>query len=183
MIILGIDPGSRKTGYGIVKRIGNRCEHVENGTLYIEDEPTFAERLVALHRNLSRIIRDFGVETVAIENIFYHKNPKSIQKLGEARGVALLSGALAKLPVFEYTALQVKQAVTGYGKADKNQVQIMVRKLLNLRDLAEENASDALGVALCHAFHSGQTGRVFAGDGAQAPNARQELLKKASFYR
>lgn len=183
MIILGIDPGSRKTGYGIVNAVGNRVTHVENGTLYIEDEPTFAARLVALHRGLTGIIQTFRVESVAIENIFYHKNPRSVQKLGEARGVAILSGACTGLPVHEYSALQVKQAVTGYGKAAKEQMQAMVRKLLNLPDLAEENASDALGVALCHAFNSGKSALAFAGPATASTDPRRELLKKASFYR
>lgn len=185
MVILGVDPGSRLTGYGVVRKTsGNSTEHVENGTLYLEDHDVFADRLVHLHKRLSEVIGRYKVQALVVENIFYHKNPKSIQKLSEVRGVIILSGALAGLPVFEYTALQVKQAVTGYGKATKEQMQGMVRKLLKLPDLAEENASDALGIALCHAHQSGQSLRALAGQYKNpAVNARQELLKKASFYR
>lgn len=185
MIILGVDPGSRLTGYGVVRKTsGNSTEHVENGTLYLKDHEVFADRLVHLHKSLKEVIARYGVQALAVENIFYHKNPKSIQKLGEVRGVIILSGALAGLPVFEYTALQVKQAVTGYGKASKDQMQSMVRKLLKLPDLAEENASDALGIALCHAHQSGRSLGALAGQyKSSAVNARQEILKKASFYR
>lgn len=187
MIILGIDPGSRITGFGLVKKDGNRVTHIENGSLYCADQETFARRLVYLFEEIQKIIRKFKPDVMVVENIFYHKNPKSVQKLGEARGAIILSGSLAGLPIHEYTALQVKQAVTGYGKAAKEQVQGMVRKLLNLPDLAEENASDALGIALCHAHSTGrfllvskgQTGEKGRGTAGRA----RELLKQSSFYR
>lgn len=184
MIILGIDPGSRFTGYGLIKKNGNRAEHIENGTLYLKDIASFTDRLVHLHRHITETIQKYNVEALVVENIFYHKNPKSIQKLGEVRGVILLSGALMEIPVCEFTALQVKQAVTGYGKATKEQMQVMVRKLLNLPDLAEENASDALGIALCFAHQSQKALKALAGGVENVGlSAKQEILKKASFYR
>lgn len=184
MIVLGIDPGSRLTGYGIVQKNGNSSRHIENGTLYLEEQGVFSQRLVFLHQTITDLIRRYTVDVLAVENIFFHKNPKSMQKLGEVRGVVILSGALARLPVVEYTALQVKQSVTGYGKATKEQMQIMVRKILNLSDLAEENASDALGVALCHSHHSNRGTVMMAGiESSLTTNTRQDLLKKASFYR
>ena len=182
MIILGLDPGSRLTGFGLVKKNGNHATHVENGTLYAAQIENYPERLAYLWQSVQELIRKYGVDEVAVENIFYHKNPKSVQKLGEVRGVLMASAASLGKPVYEYTALQVKQAVTGYGKAEKGQIQMMVRKLLNLRDLAEENASDALGIALCHAHQNRPLRFKGSGDCGSLTEA-QELLKKASFYR
>lgn len=111
MIILGIDPGSRLTGFGLIKKSGNRNHHMENGTLYLEKSGKYTDRLVFLYQEIQSIINAFKPEAFAIENIFYYKNPKSIQKLGEVRGVAMLSAAIAGLPIFEYTPLEVKKAV------------------------------------------------------------------------
>ena len=182
MIILGIDPGSRKTGFGLIKKSGNRNIHIENGTIYLEEKPRYSDRLVCLYQEIQSIIAAFHPEVIAIENIFYHKNPKSSQKLGEVRGVAMVSGAISGLPVFEYAPLEVKKAITGYGNASKEQVQFMVRRLLNLNDIAEENASDALGVALCHAHSYSQLGLAKKA-GGMVVNKKSEILKKASFYR
>ena len=151
MIILGIDPGSRFAGYGLVKKEGNRFLHIDNGVCCVPNTDDFSKKLVFLHRHFDDIIKTFKPDSISIENIFVHKNVKSAQKLGEARGVLILTAALHDLPVFEYTPLEVKKAITGYGQATKDQMMLMVRRLLNLRDLAEENASDALGLALCHA--------------------------------
>lgn len=180
MLILGIDPGSRITGFGLVKKSGNRNVHVENGSFYLKDETAYTDRLVTLHNEITKIISTFKPDAVVVENIFYHKNPKSIQKLGEVRGVILLTAALLNITIAEYTPLEIKKAVTGYGNATKEQMQYMVRMLLNLPDLAEENASDALGIALCHANTQG----VFKSS-ATTPraNAAQEILKRAHFYR
>lgn len=152
-IILGIDPGSRKTGYGLIRKLGNRCEHIENGTLFLEEQDRYLDRLKCLYNSLNDLIKKFQVEILAVEDIFYHKNPKTIQKLGEVRGVVLLCAATSGLSLQEYAPLQVKQAITGYGRADKNQIQVMVGKLLGLRDRVEENAGDALAIALCCAYH------------------------------
>jgi crossover junction endodeoxyribonuclease RuvC len=151
MRILGIDPGTRVTGYGVVEKRGNRLLHIDNGALYTRSDEELAFRLKTIHDGLSRIIREYAPEAVAVEQIFVAKNALSALKLGHARGAALLAGMNAGLPVFEYSALQVKNAVVGYGRAAKLQVQQMVRALINLPEIAQEDASDALAVAICHA--------------------------------
>lgn len=186
MIILGLDPGSRTTGFGVVKRQGNQCMHIENGTLYIAaDEPDYPKRLAHLFASVEVLIQKHHVDEVAVENIFFHKNVKSTQKLGEVRGVLMACAALKGKVVTEYTALQVKQAVTGYGKAAKEQVQVMVRTLLKLKDLPEENAADALAIALCHGHQNTVLRLADAQARAKLPGKAdiKELLKKASFYR
>lgn len=182
MLILGIDPGSRKTGFGLIKKSGNRNIHIENGTLYLEEKPTYADRLVCLYQEIQNIIVAYKPGVIAVENIFYHKNPKSIQKLSEVRGVAMLSGAISGLPVFEYAPLEVKKAITGYGNATKSQMQYMVRKLLKLSDIPEENASDALGVALCHSHSYNLLTNQNEMTKARLSSTK-EVLKKASYYR
>ena len=151
MRILGIDPGTRVTGYGVVEKRGNRLIHIDNGALYTRSGDELAFRLKTIHDGLCRIIGEYTPEAVAVEQIFVAKNALSALKLGHARGAALLAGMNAGLPVFEYTALQVKNAVVGYGRAAKLQVQQMVRALINLPEIAQEDASDALAVAICHA--------------------------------
>jgi len=160
MRILGIDPGTRITGYGIIDAAGNRLGHVGNGTIRTETGSDLALRLKVIHQGLAKIIVQFKPEAVAVEQVFLAKNAMSALKLGHARGVALLAGVIAGLPVFEYSALQVKSAVVGYGKADKNQVQRMVCTLLGLSLAPPQDASDALAVAICHA-HS-RTAPVFS---------------------
>ena len=182
MIILGIDPGSRITGYGLIKKTGNKAVHIENGSLYLDQKGTFADRLVTLYQEIQAIISAYGPQALVVENIFYHKNPKSLQKLGEVRGVVILAGAITNLKIYEYTPLEIKKAITGYGNATKEQVQYMVRNLLKLNDPAEENASDALATAICHAHsHNAVTG---VDNGNKVPvKGIKEVLKKASFYR
>jgi crossover junction endodeoxyribonuclease RuvC len=162
MRILGIDPGTRLTGYGILEQQGNRLLHIDNGVIQTRSSEPLAERLHTIHRELGRIINCFGPQAVAVEQIFVAKNALSALKLGHARGAAMLAGTLAGLPVSEYSALQVKSAVVGYGKADKGQVQQMVRILMALPEIAQEDASDALAVAICHA-HSYQLGNRLRG--------------------
>jgi crossover junction endodeoxyribonuclease RuvC len=160
MRILGIDPGTRITGYGIMEQHGNRLLHIDNGTIQTRSSQTLAERLQIIHRELGRVISCFGPQEVAVEEIFLAKNALSALKLGHARGAALLAGTVAGLPVYEYSALQVKSAVVGYGKADKVQVQHMVRILMALPEIAQEDASDALAVAICHAHSRHLGGRL-----------------------
>ncbi len=155
MKILGIDPGSRITGYGIVNHNGNRLVHVDNGAIHTDCHKDFPLRLQKIYRSLTEIIEQYRPEAVAVENIFFATNAQSALKLGQARGAAIVAGVNAGLPVFEYTALQVKQAVVGHGRASKDQVQKMLKVLLNLPEVAQEDASDALAVAICHAHSSG----------------------------
>ncbi|WP_225072049.1 crossover junction endodeoxyribonuclease RuvC [Desulfuromonas sp. CSMB_57] len=151
MRILGIDPGSRITGYGLVEKIGNRLRHMDNGAIITNSKAPMPERLQIIYRQLNRIIDEYAPQAVAVERIFVAKNALSALKLGHARGVAMLAGVNAGLPVAEYSAVEVKNAVVGYGRAAKTQVQHMVRVLLALPEIAQEDASDALAVAICHA--------------------------------
>lgn len=165
MKILGIDPGSRITGFGLIEQQGNRLRHLDNGALFTRSDAPLAERLGTIYSGLQQAIAAYQPEAVAIEQIFLAKNALSALKLGHARGAAMLAAVHAGLPVFEYTAMQVKSAVVGYGKAGKPQVQQMVKALLALPEIAQEDASDALAIAICHAHSSGLAGRLQA----QAP--------------
>lgn len=151
MRIIGIDPGTRITGYGLVEKIGNRLVHIDNGAIYTRADAPLSDRLKTIYNELCRVIADYSPALMAVERIFVAKNALSALKLGHARGVAMLAGVNAELPVAEYTAVEVKKAVVGYGKAAKPQVQQMVKVLLNLPEIAQEDASDALAVAICHA--------------------------------
>lgn len=151
MRILGIDPGTRITGYGLIEKVGNRLLHIDNGAIYTRTDAPLSDRLKTIYSELCRVITDYAPAAMAVERIFVAKNALSALKLGHARGVAMLAGVNAELPIAEYTALEVKKAVVGYGKAAKPQVQQMVRMLLNLPEIAQEDASDALAVAICHA--------------------------------
>ena len=160
MRVLGIDPGSRITGYGIIDKEGNRLIHVDNGAIFTDSQKDFPMRLQRIYRGLTEVIERFRPDAVAVENIFFANNVQSALKLGQARGAAIVAGVNAGLPVFEYTALQVKQAVVGHGRADKQQVQKMLKVLLNLPEVAQEDASDALATAVCHAHSIGMHKRL-----------------------
>lgn len=150
MRVLGIDPGSRITGYGLVDQQGNRLIHVDNGAIFTDKAADFAGRLKLIFEGLTAVIVEYRPDEVAVENIFFSTNVQSAIKLGQARGAAIVAAVHAGLPVAEYTALQVKQAVVGQGRAEKGQVQKMLKALLGLPEIAQEDASDALAVAVCH---------------------------------
>jgi crossover junction endodeoxyribonuclease RuvC len=150
MRVLGIDPGSRITGYGIVDQNGNKLVHVDNGAIFTDKAADFPGRLKKIFDGLSEVIAQYRPDEVAIENIFFSTNVQSALKLGQARGAAIVASVHAGLPVAEYSALQVKQAVVGRGKAEKGQVQKMLKALLGLPETAQADASDALAVAVCH---------------------------------
>ncbi|MBU5614983.1 crossover junction endodeoxyribonuclease RuvC [Geomonas azotofigens] len=155
MIILGIDPGSRKTGYGLISKQGNRLVHIDNGAIFTQSAKDFPQRLEKIFTGLSAIIAEYQPDVVAVEDVFLAKNAMSALKLGQARGAAIVAAVNVGLPVHEYTAMQVKQAVVGTGRAEKTQVQQMIKALLNLPEIAQEDASDALAVAICHAHSAG----------------------------
>jgi len=155
MIILGIDPGSRITGYGLISKEGNRLVHVDNGAIFTDSAKEFPQRLEKIFTGLSAIIAQYRPEVVAVENVFVAKNAASALKLGQARGAAIVAAVSVGLIVHEYTAMQVKQAVVGTGRAEKGQVQQMIKALLKLPEIAQEDASDALAVAICHAHSAG----------------------------
>ncbi len=150
MRVLGIDPGSRITGYGLVEQQGSRLIHVDNGALFTDKAADFPGRLKVIFEGISTVISEYHPEVVAVEDIFFSTNVRSALKLGQARGAAIAAAVHAGLPVFEYTALQVKKAVVGEGKAAKEQVQKMLKALLGLPEIAQADASDALAVAVCH---------------------------------
>ncbi len=151
MRILGIDPGTRITGYGIIAVEGNRLRHVDNGIVKTRSSDPLPLRLKAIYDGLTVVLKEFSPEAVAIEQVFLAKNPKAALTLGHARGTAVIASVNLNLEVHEYSALQVKSAVVGYGHAAKQQVQHMVKTLLNLPEVAQEDAADALAVAICHA--------------------------------
>lgn len=155
MIILGIDPGSRITGYGLIRKEGNRLIHLDNGGIWTDAAADFPGRLECIFKGVAGIIDRYAPDAVAVENIFFSNNVQSALKLGQARGAAVVACVTQGVPVFEYTALQVKQSVVGHGKAAKEQVQQMVKALLNLAGTAQADASDALAVAICHAHSAG----------------------------
>ncbi len=157
MKILGIDPGSIELGYGIIKNEKGLPVHVADGTIKADRSFPLSRRLTLLSQGLKRIIADYNPDIVAIEEIFFSKNVKSAVILGHARGIALLAASDADLPVFEYSPMTVKQAVVGYGRATKLQVQKMVRIILKTSYLPKPDASDALAIAICHLNHSAGT--------------------------
>jgi crossover junction endodeoxyribonuclease RuvC len=154
-IILGIDPGSRITGYGIIGVKGNKTEYIASGCIRVMDED-LSKRLKNVFDGVSEIISQFSPDVFAIEQVFMAKNPDSALKLGQARGAAIVAATCKDLPVFEYSARQVKQSVVGKGSADKTQVQHMVTHLLKLNKTPQADAADALAVALCH-LHTQQS--------------------------
>jgi crossover junction endodeoxyribonuclease RuvC len=151
--ILGVDPGSNCTGYGLVGGDGDDVRYVSSGAIVAPRAATRYERLRGIYAGIERVIREFEPTHFAIEDVFYSKNPKSALVLGEARGAAILAAALAGLPIFEYSAREVKLSVTGNGAADKSQVSYMLGKILRLPEVPERaDESDAIAIAMCHAF-------------------------------
>ena len=151
MRVLGIDCGSRVTGYGVIDTLGSECVLVRCGTIRSKSSDSLPVRLRSIHNGIAEIIRELQPEAAAFESLFYATNVQSALKLGHVRGVSMFAAAGANLPIFEYSPLEVKSAVTGYGRAEKIQVQQMVRALLKLSVSPEPyDASDALAVAICH---------------------------------
>lgn len=151
--ILGLDPGLRHTGWGIVDKDGSKFRFVSAGVINPNDKLTLAERLAELHAGLNKVIADFSPDEAAVEETFVNKNPSSTLKLGQARGVVLLTPALSGIRVSEYTPNQIKKMIVGAGHAEKNQVDMMVRTLLKtVPENIPPDASDALAIALCHGF-------------------------------
>lgn len=152
MRIVGIDPGSASTGYGIIETDGFRHTAVAYGAIKTDARKPFHERLLKIHTDLNRIISLERADVMAIEEVFHATNVQSALRLGHARGVALLVAAQQRIGVAEYSPLEIKSAVVGYGRAEKTQIQAMVCLLLNLRQVpSPHDAADALAVAICHA--------------------------------
>lgn len=162
--ILGIDPGLRVTGFGVIEKEGSRLSYIASGTIK-SGEGELPERLGALFQGLTAVLDAHQPQEVAIEKVFVNVNPQSTLLLGQARGAAIVAAVQSSLKVWEYTALQIKQAVVGNGHADKKQVQEMVRRLLSLTQAPAADPADALACAICHAHSHSQLaqGRLPAG--------------------
>lgn len=147
---LGLDPGSQVTGVGILERQGSQFRHIYSGAIRLSQLPTLVLRLEKIHHRLREIIREFRPTEMAVEKVFLAKNAHSALILGHVRGVTLLSAVEEGLELFEYSALEIKKAVTGYGRAEKTQVQAMVGNLIGQKIPRSQDVSDALAVAICH---------------------------------
>ena len=153
MRLIGIDPGLRQTGWGVISVSGNRLSHVSDGIVESDPNLTLAQRLKQIHGGLHDVMREYNPDEAAVEETFVNMNPTSTLKLGQARGIALLVPAEFGLPVGEYPPNLVKKTVVGSGHAEKQQIQMMVRMLLPGCIIATSDAADALAVAICHAQH------------------------------
>jgi crossover junction endodeoxyribonuclease RuvC len=151
MIIMGIDPGFAITGYGVVKYEGNKFSPLEYGAVLTKATTPFAQRLLQLDEGLAAVIEKYKPEAISVEELFFNKNIKTAIMAAHGRGIALAAAARSGAEVFEYTPLQVKQAVVGYGRAEKAQVQQMVKVILNLSVIPKpDDVADALAIAVCH---------------------------------
>ena len=161
MVILGIDPGMAITGYGVIEsdKNNNKMKVLDYGVVTTPSDMETSQRLLHIFNSVEELIRQYSPDAIAYEELFFNKNVKTALIIGHARGAAVVAGARQGIDLYEYTPLQVKQAVAGYGRADKQQVQSMVKLLLNLREIPKpDDAADALEVAVCH-MHSAQFGR------------------------
>ena len=151
MTILGIDPGTATTGYGIIRRKKgeNSFKNLEYGLIRTDSSLTAGERLKIIYNQVNKLIRKYKPKALAIERIYFFKNLKTAIPVAQAKGVILLNAARKKIPIYEFTPLQVKMAITNYGRANKKQVQRMIKRLLELKKLPPDDAADALGVAIC----------------------------------
>lgn len=183
--ILGVDPGSRLTGYGCVDLVGNQLRHVSHGTLRLSNTGgraviSLEQRLLSLYEGLSKVIRELRPHSMAVEKVFFAKNAVSALKLGQARGAVILSGAIHSLSVFEYSASEVKSVVAGHGQADKAQIAKMVQILLGKQEFDTPDASDGLALAICHAYSlGGRAGRLGASFTAARSGKKRLTLAEA----
>jgi crossover junction endodeoxyribonuclease RuvC len=186
MRIFGIDPGSERTGYGCVETDGSRHRLIVCGALAAPAKSSFPERLHVIHAGLSALLQECRPDCVAIENIFHAKNVRSALKLGHARGVALLAASSAGVPIAEYSPAEIKRAVVGFGRAEKQQVGQMVKLLLGLEAApSPHDAADAVAIAICHIHSShGAVARAIQRTATSAPrNATVASLRSWRHYR
>ena len=152
-VILGVDPGSRHTGFGVIHGERDKPRHLESGRIHPGSRHSLENRLCQIYDGLTALIRQHQPQALALEEIFLAANVRSAFVLGQVKGVVLLAAAQSSLPVFQYSATTVKKAVVGYGQATKAQVQLMIEHLLGIK-ITNEHAADALAVGICHLFHS-----------------------------
>ncbi len=161
MRILGIDPGYAIMGYGIVDMKGNKFTPCTYGVVTTDKDMDMPDRLVQLYRSLINLIEEYRPDAVAVEELFFNKNAKTAIMVGQARGVALLACANSGLDIYEYTPLQIKQGLIGYGRAEKEQIQFMVKTILNLSEaVTQDDTADALAAAICHGNSSNYLNRL-----------------------
>jgi crossover junction endodeoxyribonuclease RuvC len=183
MRVLGIDPGSESTGWGVVEGEARRYRLVEYGTIKSSPRERFSARLLKISDGMEAVIARHRPDVCSVEEAFYATNVKVALKLGQVRGVVLLVAERAKLEIHEYSPRLIKQTVVGYGNAEKHQVQEMVRVLLSLKSVPEpHDASDALAIAICHFHHAGVQGRILAADArvkhsSSSPATRRRVLR------
>lgn len=152
MRILGIDPGFAITGYSVIDYNGNKFELIDSGAVTTKAKVSFPLRLTKIYDDLKDIINQYNPDAISVEELFFNQNVKTAINVAQARGVILIIGCKCNIPTFEYTPLQVKQAVTGYGRADKSQVQKMVKTILNVEEIPKlDDITDSMAVAICHA--------------------------------
>ena len=178
MRILGIDPGLRVTGYGVIERSGPGLTYVASGAIRIPAGDALPARLKAILDGLAEVIATYRPDNAVIEKVFVNANPQSTLLLGQARGAAICALVTANLPVAEYTALQIKQAVAGHGKARKDAVQEMVRRLLKLSGTPGTDSADALAAAICHTNHLGAQAALRGRDAGYGPPPGATLKMK-----
>ena len=155
MRILGIDPGFAITGFSVIDYEGNKFKLITSGAILTEAHTSFPLRLEKIHNELNQIINEYKPDAMAIEELFFNNNAKTAINVAQARGVILVTAKLNKVPIYEYTPLQVKQAVVGYGRADKMQVQRMVKMILHEENLPKlDDTTDSMAMAICHAHSS-----------------------------
>ena len=159
MRILGIDPGSRITGFGVIEIVEGKISYVTSGCIRVQGK-ALPERLKSIFNSVSEIVSDYRPDQLAIEQVFVKNNVDSALKLGQARGAAICAAVTREVEVFEYTPTQIKKAIVGKGHADKAQMQFMVRAILKLPGLPQEDAADALACALCHRHTSESLGHI-----------------------
>ncbi|MGH9898279.1 MAG: crossover junction endodeoxyribonuclease RuvC [Pyrinomonadaceae bacterium] len=178
--VIGIDPGSEKTGWGVIEGSGRSYKLIEHGVVRSSSKVRFAARLLKISNGLEEVIRRLAPDTCAIEETFFSTNVKSALKLGHARGVAMLVAERAGLALHEYSPRLVKQTVVGYGNAEKQQVQEMVRILLSLpRPPEPHDAADALAVAICHLHHAGSNERILLAERLAERGAGRSAQKRS----
>ncbi|MBU1149279.1 crossover junction endodeoxyribonuclease RuvC [Patescibacteria group bacterium] len=149
-IILGIDPGTAATGFGVIHQLGSKIAYIASGVIQTKSQQPMEQRLIIINRQLAKIIKKHQPKVAAVEQLFFCRNVKTALAVGQARGVILMTCAQAKLDLVEFTPLQIKQSITGYGQASKKQVQLMVKQRLSLKTLPKpDDLADALAIAIC----------------------------------
>jgi len=153
MKVLGIDPGVATIGYGLIKKHKNRIKLIDYGCIFTAAGEDFHKRLNSIYREIRKLVREYQPDVVACEEIFFYKNTKTALNVGHARGVIILALSKMGVEIVEYTPLHIKQIITGYGRAEKKEIQAEIKKILSLKDLPKpDDAADALAVAVCHLY-------------------------------